>query len=322
MQNQPNHSFQGIWVPKEILEDENLSGSDTLLLSVIHSLNGENGCWASNEYLAKIVKVSERTIKRRLQHLKDLDYISITIEDGYKRTIKTHMGYVVKNKSYNGKKAKKQDQNELEDDGHDDTGGGHADQNLPTRDTLHDNKIDNTPLPPMGEARVDKKFDPPEAYEFLRFLELRDTDKMRLMRFPAEKVRNAVGWAIENYKKNGKLIAGIIYAINNDLDPENKMFLYSTKKEVETRIDVFNRILREKGWEPTFEIEGDEVKGSNTEVVDVEGKNMRIPFVGRFKLRKFYNRFTMARLLRELEDLTPKEKYEYYKFRKWNEQQL
>ncbi len=80
--------FKGVWIPKEIWLDERLTYFEKAVYAEIDSLNGEEGCFASNKYLAGFFGCTERHIKRTLAHLSELGYISTEAFNGRKRVIK------------------------------------------------------------------------------------------------------------------------------------------------------------------------------------------------------------------------------------------
>lgn len=68
--------FKGVWIPKEIWLNKDLSLIEKVLLVEIDSLDNENHCIASNEYFAEFFGCSERTISRAVTRLKELNYIT------------------------------------------------------------------------------------------------------------------------------------------------------------------------------------------------------------------------------------------------------
>lgn len=76
-----SREFKGIWIPREIWLNEKLSLTDKTLWAEINSLDGPDGCYASNEYLSKFLQISTATLKRSLKELKDAELIE---ESGYK----------------------------------------------------------------------------------------------------------------------------------------------------------------------------------------------------------------------------------------------
>lgn len=67
--------FKGVWIPKEIWLSPDLGVVEKVLLAEISSLDNEDGCWASNDYFAKFLGVSTKTISRGVQSLQDKRYI-------------------------------------------------------------------------------------------------------------------------------------------------------------------------------------------------------------------------------------------------------
>ncbi|MDO4995977.1 MAG: helix-turn-helix domain-containing protein [Bacilli bacterium] len=64
--------------PRILFSDRNLSKTDIHVLGLITSLTLKNEyCYASNEYLAKYINISKRTISDSLSKLKKLKYIKI-----------------------------------------------------------------------------------------------------------------------------------------------------------------------------------------------------------------------------------------------------
>jgi hypothetical protein len=62
-------AFTGIWIPREVLEHEGLSMTDKFVYAIVDGLNNEDGCWASNGYIAKIASVSDRQVKNIIKTL-------------------------------------------------------------------------------------------------------------------------------------------------------------------------------------------------------------------------------------------------------------
>ena len=79
-----NRDFKGIWIPKEIWLNSELSIVEKALLAEIDSLKD---CEASNEYFAKFFGVSERTITRAISHLREIGLIDYSF-DGRKRYLR------------------------------------------------------------------------------------------------------------------------------------------------------------------------------------------------------------------------------------------
>lgn len=80
--------FKGVWIPKEVWLDEKLTYFEKAVYAEIDSLDGDEGCFASNKYLAGFFGCTERHIRRALAHLSELGYVKTEMFDGRKRVIK------------------------------------------------------------------------------------------------------------------------------------------------------------------------------------------------------------------------------------------
>lgn len=77
--------FKGVWIDKDIWLDYDLNACEKVLLVEIDSLDNEpTHCFAENEYFAKFLGVSNRTVTRYISHLKQLGYIYVKDESKYK----------------------------------------------------------------------------------------------------------------------------------------------------------------------------------------------------------------------------------------------
>lgn len=85
-----NRDFKGVWIPKEIWLNTDLSIIEKVLLVEIDSLdNSEKGCFASNEYLASFVQLSEGRVANIISDLKKRGYIIQLFFDGRNRGLRT-----------------------------------------------------------------------------------------------------------------------------------------------------------------------------------------------------------------------------------------
>jgi hypothetical protein len=72
--------FKGVWIPKEIWLDEELSIMEKMLLVEVDSLCGEKGCWATNNYLAQFLHISKDRVSKLISGLVKKNYLEITIK--------------------------------------------------------------------------------------------------------------------------------------------------------------------------------------------------------------------------------------------------
>ena len=78
-----NRDFRGIWIPKEIWLNKDLSTNEKILLAEIESLGGlHDGCFASNQYFADFLDLSKDRTSKLISGLKNKGYI--TVELSYK----------------------------------------------------------------------------------------------------------------------------------------------------------------------------------------------------------------------------------------------
>lgn len=85
--------FKGIWIPKEIWLDNDLNAIEKIIFSEIDSLDvdGSDGCYASNEYLANFCKCSITKVSTSISRLIELGYVKVVKTDGRKRWLKTSL---------------------------------------------------------------------------------------------------------------------------------------------------------------------------------------------------------------------------------------
>jgi hypothetical protein len=76
--------IKGIWIPIDIWEDPELTLFETALLAEIDSLDRGEGCWKTDESLAKRMRCSLGHLKNRVVSLKHRNYLK-TIKKGKRR---------------------------------------------------------------------------------------------------------------------------------------------------------------------------------------------------------------------------------------------
>ena len=85
---QKDRNFLGVWVPKNVYLNKQLSWSEKILLVEIESLDNENGCFASNDYFADFLDVTKTTVSVAISKLKKLGFVEQVSFDGRKRVLK------------------------------------------------------------------------------------------------------------------------------------------------------------------------------------------------------------------------------------------
>ena len=72
--------FQGVWIPKEIWLNEELTLQEKALLVEIKSLDNEVGCYAKNKHFIEFLGVGERRIQLIIQGLIKRGYLTSTFK--------------------------------------------------------------------------------------------------------------------------------------------------------------------------------------------------------------------------------------------------
>lgn len=94
-----NRDFKGVWIPREIWLNTELSITEKVLLVEIDSLDNEEGCFASNEYLAKFIGISKDRVSKLISGLSKKGYLTTRIiykndsKQIEKRILNTTIGY-------------------------------------------------------------------------------------------------------------------------------------------------------------------------------------------------------------------------------------
>lgn len=96
-----NRGFKGVWIPKEVWLDENLTIQEIVFLVEIDSLDRENGCYASNQHFSDFFGLSKSRSSEIIKSLESKGYVHINyVRDGKeikKRVIRVradlHRGY-------------------------------------------------------------------------------------------------------------------------------------------------------------------------------------------------------------------------------------
>lgn len=88
--SEPKEGF-GLWIPGAVLSRLDLSLEEKCLYGLLEVLDGGKGCWASNDWLASRLSVSERAVQRYLARLEEVGLVIkvINVEAGNQRRVQT-----------------------------------------------------------------------------------------------------------------------------------------------------------------------------------------------------------------------------------------
>lgn len=91
-QEKIEREFKGVWISKEIWLDERLNALDKIIFTEIDSLcNDEDGCYASNEYIAKFCQCSLSKVSHSISKLINYGYLYVLKFDGRKRYLQVSL---------------------------------------------------------------------------------------------------------------------------------------------------------------------------------------------------------------------------------------
>ena len=73
--------LKGLWIPAEILLNNDLSDKEKIILLMILYLSDETGsCFASNKYIASIVNVTSDRVSKIVSSLKEKGYADVNLK--------------------------------------------------------------------------------------------------------------------------------------------------------------------------------------------------------------------------------------------------
>lgn len=89
--SEQQRDFKGVWITKEVWLDTRLNALEKVILAEIDSLDGENGCFASNQYIADFCQCSLTKVSTAISKLIELGYIYTESFDGRTRILKSRL---------------------------------------------------------------------------------------------------------------------------------------------------------------------------------------------------------------------------------------
>ena len=86
-----DRKFKGVFIPREIWENKDISSTEKLLWGEIWSLSdNKDGCFASNKHFSEFLGVQVRHMQKLLSNLESLQYITISANNFWQRRIYTY----------------------------------------------------------------------------------------------------------------------------------------------------------------------------------------------------------------------------------------
>jgi len=85
-----DRKFQGIWIPRNVYLNKDLTWIEKILLVEIDSLDkSDKGCFASNDYFSEFLGVSKTHISKSIKHLIELKFVRLQSFNGRIRILKS-----------------------------------------------------------------------------------------------------------------------------------------------------------------------------------------------------------------------------------------
>ena len=85
-----DRKFQGIWIPRNVYLNKDLTWIEKILLVEIDSLDkSDRGCFASNDYFSEFLGVSKTHISKSIKHLIELKFVRLHSFNGRTRILKS-----------------------------------------------------------------------------------------------------------------------------------------------------------------------------------------------------------------------------------------
>lgn len=147
--------FKGVWIPKEVWLNRDLSLIEKVFFVEIDSLDNEDGCYASNKYFSEFFDISKGRCSQIIKQLKDKGLVRIEYEregkEIKKRTIR------VVNKLNRGSKKIKEGYLENDDNPIKNSKGGYL-ENAKENNTLINN-TSNSNTNKQSSAKLNERFE-------------------------------------------------------------------------------------------------------------------------------------------------------------------
>lgn len=87
-------AFRGIWIPAELWLSD-LSVTQKVLMAEIDSLDGEQGCFASNAHFAKFLKCDKMYVSQLISKLTEDGWITAEAFDGRRRVLHSNLALLL-----------------------------------------------------------------------------------------------------------------------------------------------------------------------------------------------------------------------------------
>ena len=183
MSNQ--RDFKGVWIPKEIWENKDLTLQEKVFLIEIDSLDGEDGCYATNSHFSEFFGVTKGRCSQVISSLEEKKFITIQFIKNEKKQIEKRIIRINKNKMNELRKETKQGIKKIKEgikktnDPIKFSKEGYL-ENYKGNNTVFNNTINNTI---NKEKNIKKEKIKNEVETYIKDLKLNDDYKQLLFRY-------------------------------------------------------------------------------------------------------------------------------------------
>jgi hypothetical protein len=87
--NENHAKFSGVFIPREVLLDQELPANAKIIFAIIQSLDNDKGCFASNQYIGEMLGLSESSVRSSITELERKQYVTRVVGPDNSRTIRT-----------------------------------------------------------------------------------------------------------------------------------------------------------------------------------------------------------------------------------------
>ena len=95
---EPKRQFTGVWLPREVLEDKRLKGTEKILYAEIASF-GDKGCWKKSEELMSLTGMRTSAFQASCRRLVEFGYITQSREYG-RMVRRSNIGFLADSESH------------------------------------------------------------------------------------------------------------------------------------------------------------------------------------------------------------------------------
>ena len=207
-------------IPATVLFNEDLKANEKLLYAIITVLSNKEGyCFASNKYLANLLKAQPHTISKWVSHLKEKGFVCLDI-------IKNEKGEIIQRRIYPNDTPYSINRTYPYS-----INGTEGMSQKGQYNNIIDNNISNNKIDRLFNYIIDKEKEVPEEFSNMEYNEIIVALKRYDMYYPKEVVENMS-------KENLERIKDITYAIT--LIVKNRLFHLTNKVSRDKLIQLYN----------------------------------------------------------------------------------